>query len=64
MYGGEEFEKVVKDYISMVDKVCKTADEETLKEMEKNFIMSCKLEHMFWDQAQYKMEWPTIVYPN
>ena len=61
MYGGEDFEKEVKDYIAMVDMACKTADESTLKEMEKHFIMSCKLEHMFWDQAQTKMEWPKIV---
>ena len=61
MYGGEDFEKEVKDYIAMVDSICKTVDEATLKEMEKHFIMSCKLEHMFWDQAQTKMEWPKIA---
>jgi len=61
MYAGEDFEKEVKDYIAMVDAACKTADESTLKEMEKHFIMSCKLEHMFWDQAQTKMEWPKIA---
>lgn len=56
-----EFEKEVKDYIAMVDEACKTADESTLREMEKNFVMSCKLEHMFWDQAQNTMEWPKIA---
>lgn len=61
MYGGEDFEKEVRDYIAMVDTVCKTADAATLKEMEKHFIMSCKLEHMFWDQATACMQWPDIV---
>jgi len=61
MYGGEGFEKEVKDYIGMCDAAAKTADEATLKEMEKHFIMSCKLEHMFWDQAQQRMQWPDIV---
>ena len=61
MYGGEEFEKEVKAYIPMVDVAAKNADEATLKEMEKHFIMSCKLEHMFWDQAQHRMEWPDIA---
>ena len=61
MYGGEEFEKEVKDYIAMVDAACHSANDETLKEMEKHFVMSCKLEHMFWDQAQTKMQWPKIV---
>jgi thiaminase len=60
MYGGEDFEKAVIDYIAMVDAACKTADSATLVEMEKNFIMCCKLEHMFWDQASNLMEWPDI----
>lgn len=58
MYGGEEFEKEVKEYIAIVDDVAKDADEESLKKMEEHFIMSCKLEHMFWDQAQDLMQWP------
>jgi thiaminase (transcriptional activator TenA) len=64
MYGGEEFEREVQDYIAMVDVVCQTADDATLKEMEKHFTMSCKLEHMFWDQAQIKMEWPDLMKPK
>mmetsp|Transcript_31281 Transcript_31281/g.65409 ORF Transcript_31281/g.65409 Transcript_31281/m.65409 type:complete len:113 (-) Transcript_31281:2705-3043(-) len=58
MYGGEEFEKEVNDYIAMVDEAAKEVDEETLEKMEGHFIMSCKLEHMFWDQAQNLMQWP------
>lgn len=61
MYGGEEFEKEVKDYIQMVDDAAKNVDEETVKRMEEHFIMSCKLEHMFWDQANELMGWPEIV---
>ena len=60
MYGGEEFEREVKDYIEMVDRYCALATEEELKEMEKHFLMSCRLEHMFWDQASTIMEWPRI----
>ena len=58
MYGGEDFEKEVKKYISLVDEACSTADEKTLKEMEECFMVCCKLEHMFWDQAAITMEWP------
>ena len=61
MYGGEDFEREVKDYIAMVDAVCKTADAEMLRKMEYHFIMCCKLEHMFWDQADTLMQWPNIV---
>ena len=60
MYGGEEFEKEVKDYIAMVDEACQTVDTDSLKTMEKHFLMSCKLEHMFWDQASNMMKWPHI----
>jgi thiaminase/transcriptional activator TenA len=60
MYGGDEFEKEVKEYIAIVDKVANESDEETLKRMEEHFIMSCKLEHMFWDSAQNLMQWPKI----
>jgi thiaminase/transcriptional activator TenA len=61
MYGGDEFEKEVKDYIDIVDEVIKNSEDETVKKMEEHFIMSCKLEHMFWDQAQNLMKWPEIV---
>jgi hypothetical protein len=44
----------------MVDKGFATADAATLKEMQKH-SMSCKLEHMFWDQANACMQWPDIV---
>ena len=58
MYSGEEFEREVNDYIAIVDKAAKTADEGTLKQMEEHFIMSCKLEHLFWNQAHELMQWP------
>jgi thiaminase/transcriptional activator TenA len=60
MYGGDEFEKEVKDYIALVDADCKDATEDELKEMQEHFNMCCKLEHMFWDQATERMEWPMI----
>jgi len=73
MYGGEDFEKEVKDYIAMVDAACQrikqdaeksgddnVAAQNELKEMQRHFNMSCKLEHMFWDQASTMMNWPDI----
>jgi len=51
----------VKDYIAMNNKACQSADAETLKNMEKHFLTCCKLEHMFWDQAQEQMQWPVIA---
>lgn len=60
MYGGEEFEAEVQAYIAMTEAACKTANAETLKKMQEHFIMCCKLEHMFWDQAQELLKWPRI----
>ena len=51
----------VHEYIEIVDHACKAASADTLVEMKKHFMMSCKLEHMFWDQAQERMEWPEIL---
>ena len=59
MYAGEDFEREVKEYIQIVDDAAaKSADKEILKQMEEHFIMSCKLEHMFWDQAAELLQWP------
>ena len=61
LYASEEFEKEVSDYIAIVDKAAKDLDEELLANMERHFIMCCKLEHMFWDQAQELTNWPEIL---
>uniref|UniRef100_A0A7S3PYL4 Thiaminase-2/PQQC domain-containing protein n=1 Tax=Chaetoceros debilis TaxID=122233 RepID=A0A7S3PYL4_9STRA len=58
MYASDEFEKEVTDYIRLVDDVAKDLDEDTIDKMEEHFIMSCKLEHMFWDSAENLTEWP------
>ncbi len=60
-YGGEDFERVVVDFIDLVETASQHADEATLVEMKKHFIMSCKLEHMFWDQALEQMQWPEHI---
>jgi len=59
MYGGAGFEKEVMEYIAIVNGYCQTADGETLERMQEHFILCCKLEHMFWDQAAAKMKWPS-----
>jgi len=60
MYGGDDFEKEVLDYIAMVDRECEHADATTLEKMNEHFQMCCKLEHMFWDQASNLMQWPSF----
>jgi thiaminase/transcriptional activator TenA len=57
MYGGDEFERDVNEFIALVDGVAEGAGSETLKRMEEHFMMSCRLEYLFWDQAQCLMQW-------
>ncbi|OEU06865.1 heme oxygenase-like protein [Fragilariopsis cylindrus CCMP1102] len=55
-YAGDEFENDVNNYIQLVN------DElQQLKQIEDHFMMACKLEHMFWDQAITMMEWPATT---
>jgi thiaminase (transcriptional activator TenA) len=61
MYGGDEFGANVREYIALVDTACATASEDTLNAMQKHFNMACKLEHMFWDQANDMMAWPEVL---
>lgn len=58
LYASEEFEKEVTDFIDMVNNTAKDLDEDSIARMEEHFIMSCKLEHMFWDQAEDLTRWP------
>jgi len=59
MYAGEDFETEVTDYIAIVDEaIAANNDDDTFKKMQEHFIMCCKLEYMFWSQAQSLMDWP------
>ena len=60
LYASEEFEKEVKDYIGLVDQAIADADEGTIAKMQEHFNMTCRLEHMFWDQANSLMDWPEL----
>ena len=34
------------------------SEDDMVNRMQEHFIMCCKLEHMFWDQAYSLMKWP------
>lgn len=57
---GGEFEGKVRDYKAMVDAVCRSANTTEFEEMKRHFLVACKLEYMFWDQAMTMMQWPTM----
>lgn len=57
-YSGEEFQKIVQDAIDLTDRVAEGAGEALIEKMRHAFILSTRLEWMFWDSA-YRMEpWP------
>mmetsp|Transcript_21016 Transcript_21016/g.32061 ORF Transcript_21016/g.32061 Transcript_21016/m.32061 type:complete len:262 (+) Transcript_21016:66-851(+) len=64
MYAGEDFANEVHDFIRMTDVAAQSASEEIRACMKEHFLMSVKLEHMFWDQAANLMEWPEIGVNN
>ena len=67
MYGGDDFERDVRDYIALVDNAAcgaatnNTDDDVTWHAMQRHFLKSCQLEHMFWDQALTRLEWPAVL---
>jgi len=60
MYASDQFESDVNDYIDMVNKAAANAPPSTLDNMKEHFMMSCRLEYMFWDQGLKLMQWPSF----
>ncbi|WP_111710046.1 thiaminase II [Lutibacter citreus] len=57
-YGGEEFTKAIKQAEQITNDLAKNTTEEIRKKMIETYIMSTRMEYMFWDSA-YKLEkWP------
>jgi thiaminase (transcriptional activator TenA) len=54
-YSGEEFAKVVEDAICLTNRVAEETNQKQLSIMKESFIMSTRLEWIFWDSA-YRLE--------
>jgi thiaminase/transcriptional activator TenA len=57
-YAGEEFGLLVEKAINICDEVAATCTPVQQRLMTDIFIMSCKLEYMFWDSAWRLETWP------
>jgi len=57
-YAGEDFSKSVDRAIKITDQVAFQVTENTRKRMSEAFIMSTRLEWMFWDSAYRLEKWP------
>lgn len=51
MYGGEEFEKEVKDYKQIIEDAAEGVEEEGREKMREHMKRGCIMEYMFWDQS-------------
>jgi thiaminase (transcriptional activator TenA) len=54
-YSGDEFQEIVQNAIDLTDRVPKRANMQQTEKMHAAFVMSTRLEWMFWDSA-YRME--------
>jgi thiaminase/transcriptional activator TenA len=57
-YGGEEYASSVTLAVNLTDKLAQGVTESLKEEMTQSFVLTSKMEWMFWDSA-YKLEkWP------
>jgi thiaminase/transcriptional activator TenA len=58
MYGSEEFSALADWCIGLMDRLAEGLPERELAQLEECFIVTSKLEYMFWDMAYRQEEWP------
>ncbi len=56
-YSGEEFQQVVQNAIDLTDRVAARSSKEQTERMLDAFVLSTRLEWMFWDSAYRKEPW-------
>jgi len=58
MYGSEEFGALTDWTINLIDRLSDSLPEYELTRLEEHFVITSKLEYMFWDMAYRQEEWP------
>jgi thiaminase/transcriptional activator TenA len=58
MYGSEEFSTLTDWCIDLMDRLAENQPEQVLVQLEEHFVVTSKLEYMFWDMAYRQEEWP------
>ena len=56
-YSGDEFQAIVQNAIDLTDRVAEGANAEQTKRMQEIFVVSTRLEWMFWDSAYNLERW-------
>lgn len=57
MYSGEEYCQGTDDFVALVDSVAARSSKEMQAKMLDRFVMSSRLEYVFWDDAYHRAEW-------
>lgn len=57
-YGGEEFAKVVKEVLTLTNKISKKLRDEEKQAMKRHFLTTSRYEWMFWDMGYRIENWP------
>lgn len=58
MYSSEEFSKIAKDSIHLMDEIAAEKPEHELKTLEEIVVKTSNFEYMFWDMAENTSMWP------
>lgn len=56
-YAGEEFAEVVQQVIALTDTVAETLTAEERERLAEHFVMTSRLEYMFWDMGYRQQAW-------
>lgn len=63
-YGGEEFAAIVQAVLDLTDALAPELGPADLRAMTEHFIMTSRLEWMFWDMGYRQEWWPEAVAPR
>lgn len=58
MYGSAEFGELTDWCIGLMDRLAQGLPEHELARLEEHFVLTSRLEYMFWDMAYRQEEWP------
>ncbi len=57
-YSSEQYGSIVRQVIEVMDQVAQGLREDELKLVRHHFVMTSKLEYLFWDMGFHKQTWP------
>jgi len=56
-YSSEQYASIVRQVLEVMDEVAQGLSEDDLKSIRKHFVLTSKLEYLFWDMSLHKQTW-------